>query len=208
MRRRETLGRYRKKRDFGKTSEPYGHGARGHRQPIFVVQKHEASQLHYDFRLECEGVLKSWAVPKGPSLNPKQKRLAVRVEDHPLEYASFEGQIPEGEYGAGDVIVWDRGEWHPDEDDVIRSLSKGKLTFELRGEKLRGRWALIRMSGRTGGKGRFDSEKSWLLLKENDASASEEEVTKTKPDSVLSGRKVEESRSRQRADRRARYKTS
>src|SRR5215467_4254270 len=146
------LGEYKRKRDFKKTAEPAGAAKTGGRKPRalrFVIQKHDARRLHYDFRLELEGVLKSWAVPKGPSLDPDEKRLAVHVEDHPLEYGSFEGEIPRGEYGAGTVVVWDRGEWIPREDPE-RGYREGKLKFELVGEKLRGGWTLARMGGPAG----------------------------------------------------------
>ncbi|QOT82148.1 DNA ligase D [Cupriavidus basilensis] len=180
-----TLERYRQKRDFAATTEPIGQvsaagaasGALG-----FVVQKHAARRLHYDFRLELEGTLKSWAVPKGPSLDPTEKRMAVHVEDHPLDYASFEGVIPPKEYGAGTVIVWDRGTWMP-VGDPVAGYQSGKLKFELQGEKLHGHWTLVRMRGR--GDERQDP---WLLIKERDAfarSAAEYDVTEALPDSVL-----------------------
>jgi bifunctional non-homologous end joining protein LigD len=182
-----SLTEYRRKRRFQKTAEPKGKQSRPRAAELsFVVQKHAASHLHYDFRLELDGVLKSWAVPKGPSLDPKQKRLAVHVEDHPLEYASFEGTIPAGEYGGGEVIVWDRGTWIPDA-DAIAGLSKGKLEFALQGEKLTGGWRLIQIKGREGGK-------NWLLMKRNDDSAitaGEDEPIDANPESVLSGRTVE-----------------
>ncbi len=137
------LDEYDRKRHFDSTPEPAGargaHGRRGRGALQFVVQKHDARRLHYDFRLELNGTLKSWAIPKGPSLDPKVKRLAVHVEDHPVEYASFEGHIPEGHYGAGDVIVWDRGVWIPD-GDPMESYRKGRLNFTLDGEKLAGTW--------------------------------------------------------------------
>ena len=151
---------------------------------MFVVQKHHARRLHYDFRLEMEGVLRSWAVPRGPSLNPADKRLAVMVEDHPLDYADFEGVIPAGHYGAGTVIVWDRGEWIPDTDPEA-GYRDGKLKFELRGEKLQGHWTLVRMGGK---KARDDN--AWLLIKERDQyarPASEFDVVDAMPDSVLAG---------------------
>src|SRR5262249_8617297 len=137
-----TLQKYRAKRDFKITSEPKGDAkAAANREKLaYVIQKHQASHLHYDFRLEWKGVLLSWAIPKGPSLDPSVKRLAMPVEDHPLEYGSFEGVIPEGEYGGGTVMVWDRGYWAPEVDDVDQSLAKGDLKFTLRGEKLRGSW--------------------------------------------------------------------
>src|SRR5271168_3340644 len=138
------LEAYRRKRNFKATAEPKG------REPlensnIFVVQKHDATRLHYDFRLELDGVLKSWAITRGPSLVPGEKRLAVEVEDHPLEYGTFEGTIPKGEYGGGSVIIWDRGTWEP-EGDPHKALAKGHLDFRLDGEKLKGRWHLVRMA--------------------------------------------------------------
>jgi bifunctional non-homologous end joining protein LigD len=137
------LSVYRAKRDFRATPEPRGGRAKRKAQLGFVIQKHDATRLHYDFRLELGGTLKSWAVPKGPSLDPAEKRLAVHVEDHPLEYATFEGVIPEGHYGAGEVIVWDRGTWIPD-GDPEKAYRAGKLKFELNGEKLHGHWTLVR----------------------------------------------------------------
>ncbi|HEY9213291.1 MAG TPA: DNA polymerase ligase N-terminal domain-containing protein, partial [Ancylobacter sp.] len=144
----EPLQTYRQKRNFTATTEPKGMRSRkaGH---SFVIQKHDATRLHYDFRLEMDGVLKSWAVTRGPSLNPLDKRLAVHVEDHPLEYGGFEGTIPKGEYGGGTVIVWDRGTWEPI-GDAHKGYAKGHLEFELRGEKLGGRWHLVRMHGKPG----------------------------------------------------------
>jgi bifunctional non-homologous end joining protein LigD len=152
------LREYRRKRDFERTPEPRGRGRRrpSAREPIFVVQRHSARSLHFDFRLQHGDVLWSWAVPKGPSRDPRVKRLAVRTEDHPLEYARFEGVIPKGEYGAGAVRVWDHGTWRP-EGDPERGLARGVLDFTLAGEKLRGRWHLVRMRG-----------DSWLLLKGRD----------------------------------------
>lgn len=129
----------------------------------YVVHEHQASRLHYDFRFEVEGVLKSWAVPKGPSMNPADKRLAVRVEDHPLEYGTFEGIIPEGSYGAGPVVIWDEGIFRPLEDPV-KGLEKGRLSFRLEGRNLRGEFSLVLMKGRGSGK-------DWLLIKKNDADA-------------------------------------
>ena len=144
----DKLAAYRKKRTFATTREPRGAGARSHEHLIFVVQKHRASHLHYDFRLEVDGVLKSWAVPKGPSLDPRQKRLAIRVEDHPYEYKNFEGTIPKGNYGAGEVIVWDRGTYRNADGDgevnLLKALRKDALSIVLRGKKLKGGFSLVR----------------------------------------------------------------
>jgi bifunctional non-homologous end joining protein LigD len=140
------LETYRQKRKFGVTAEPRGRKGR-HKGNVYVVQKHDATRLHYDFRLEHDGVLKSWAVTKGPSLVPGEKRLAVHVEDHPLDYGTFEGTIPEGQYGGGTVMLWDRGTWTP-EGDPGAGFNKGHLTFDLDGEKLKGRWHLVRMRPR------------------------------------------------------------
>jgi bifunctional non-homologous end joining protein LigD len=182
------LREYRAKRDFGRTPEPSGDGKRAANGEglSFVVQKHAARRLHYDFRLELDGVLLSWAIPKGPSLDPTDKRLAVRTEDHPIDYGDFEGIIPEGEYGGGAVIVWDRGSWQPD-GDANEALRRGRLTFSLDGTKLHGRFHLIR----TRGDGRADN---WLFFKGKDesADAKEGELTEREPRSVLSGRTVEE----------------
>src|ERR1700732_2340433 len=139
-----SLTAYRSNRDFAETPEPVGRMRRGSRSRIFVVQKHDASRLHYDFRLAVNGVLASWAIPKGPSLNPADKRLAVRTEDHPLEYGSFEGTIPKGEYGGGTVMLWDRGWWEP-VGDPHEGLAKGHLSMILHGERLKGKWELVRM---------------------------------------------------------------
>ena len=160
------LEKYREKRSADTTPEPFGRGGEN-RPHLFVVQKHAATRLHYDFRLEWGGVLKSWAVPQGPSPDPADKRLAVEVEDHPVEYADFEGVIPEGNYGAGEVIVWDQGRWTPLA-DLDEGMKKGKLLFELHGYKLRGVWTLVRMKtkGKTTGK-------EWLLIKERDGWAQE-----------------------------------
>ena len=161
--RSDSLQRYRQKRDFERTPEPAGEVADGDGRPRFVVQRHRARRLHYDFRLEIGGVLVSWAVPKGLTLDPRQRHLAVQVEDHPLEYADFEGVIPRGEYGGGDVIVWDRGTWelHRDE-DPIQALADGELHLELFGEKLRGRFVLVRTDRKDGGR------ESWLVLHKRD----------------------------------------
>ena len=184
------LGRYRAKRDFTKTSEPAGAGdtpaaPADHR--VYVVQKHHAGHLHYDLRLESGGVLKSWAIPKGPSLDPADRRLAVEVEDHPLDYAGFEGAIPEGEYGAGSVIVWDRGTFRPQGDASFeRMLEKGAVKLQIAGEKLAGGFALVRT--RFGGK-----KNNWLLIKEKDAHARPgSAVTDEAPRSVLTGRDLDD----------------
>jgi bifunctional non-homologous end joining protein LigD len=182
-----SLATYRAMRRFDVTPEPSGAAAARPADGAlsFVIQKHAARRLHYDFRLELDGVLLSWSVPKGPSLSPGDKRLAVRTEDHPLEYASFEGIIPKGEYGGGTVIVWDRGTWIPD-GDPREALRKGRLSFELRGEKLTGSWHLVRT--------RMDDGKRehWLLLKSRDAAAAAgEDIVDRQPASVLSGRTLE-----------------
>lgn len=181
------LQEYQRKRNFDATPEPAGKARRGARAQAlqFCIQKHDASHLHYDFRLELDGTLKSWAIPKGPSLDPTVKRLAVHVEDHPLDYASFEGSIPEGHYGAGDVIVWDRGVWLP-EDNPAQAYAKGKLRFRLQGEKLSGVWNLFRT--RLGGK-----KEQWMLVKSDDEAARAEadyDVLQAEPDSVLSERSL------------------
>ncbi|PRA27495.1 DNA ligase D [Pseudomonas poae] len=190
------LSEYNRKRDFGITAEPSGTapvGKRKHSALSFVIQKHDARNLHYDFRLELDGVLKSWAVPKGPSLDPSQKRLAVHVEDHPLSYGGFEGNIAAGQYGAGDVIVWDRGVWQP-HDDPHKAYAAGKLKFSLIGEKLSGDWALVR----TRLKGSGDKEQ-WLLIKEHDPQArpaSDYDIVQAQPNSVLSGASVGKAKTR------------
>lgn len=184
------LSEYNRKRDFEITAEPAGNVPVAKRKASalsFVIQKHDARNLHYDFRLELDGVLKSWAVPKGPSLDPSQKRLAVHVEDHPLSYGNFEGNIAPGQYGAGDVIVWDRGVWKP-HDDPHKAYAAGKLKFTLVGEKLSGDWALVR----TRLKGSGDKEQ-WLLIKEKDAQArpaDDYDIVQAQPDSVLSNATV------------------
>jgi len=184
----DPLRRYRSKRDFGITAEPEGGGGKkagkAGKALAFVVHKHAARRLHYDFRLELDGTLKSWAVPKGPSLDPAVKRMAVHVEDHPLAYGSFEGVIPPKQYGAGTVIVWDRGTWVP-VGDARAGYAGGKLKFELHGEKLQGAWTLVRMRGRGD-----ERQEPWLLIKERDDAARpaiEFDVVAALPDSVLSG---------------------
>lgn len=183
-----SLSEYRRKRDFRVTPEPRGVKAARSKRARFVVQKHAASHLHYDFRLELDGVLKSWAVPKGPSLDPAEKRLAMQVEDHPLEYVDFEGVIPAGEYGGGTVLLWDRGFWKPVTDP--RELhTKGSLKFVLFGDKLKGAWMLVRRGGRRAEAG----ERVWFLFKERDEFArSSESITETRPLSVATGRDLEE----------------
>jgi bifunctional non-homologous end joining protein LigD len=185
-----TLVKYRQKRNFESTSEPSGEVKRKKapkRALTFVVQKHRATQLHYDFRLEFDGVLLSWAVPKGPSLDPSTKRLAMQVEDHPIDYADFEGVIPEGEYGGGTVMVWDQGTWTAESVDVGAALKKGDLKFTLHGKKLRGSWVLVRTRG-FGSK----ADRSWLLIKHRDHFASREDITVAKPRSAVSGRLLSE----------------
>jgi bifunctional non-homologous end joining protein LigD len=181
------LQRYREKRNFSKTAEPRGDRTRTNGNS-FVVQKHAARALHYDFRLELDGVLLSWAVPKGPSLDPKVKRLAMQVEDHPVEYGGFEGEIPRGEYGAGSVIVWDRGTWSPEE-EPHEALKKGRLTFELDGEKLHGKFHLVRTSRPSA------KRASWLFFKGTDDEArtgDAADIVNARPESVLSGRGIED----------------
>ena len=178
------LEEYVAKRDFTRTAEPKGRPGKAGGQR-FVIQKHDARRLHYDLRLELDGVFKSWAVTRGPSLLAGEKRLAVQVEDHPLDYGDFEGNIPKGEYGGGSVIVWDRGSWRP-EGDPADGLKKGRLTFTLQGEKLAGGWHLVRMHKRRG-----EKRDNWLLIKQDDAAARPEDapdITEERPDSVLSGR--------------------
>lgn len=196
------LTEYRQKRDFAKTKEPKGRKflrKRKAKELSFVVQKHDASRLHYDFRLEFDGVLKSWSVPKGPSLDPRDKRLAVEVEDHPLDYASFEGVIPAGQYGGGDVIVWDRGTWESESGDIADALKKGHLKFSLKGEKLGGSWALVRTS--------LPARKpQWLLIKHKDEFAKAHEnydVVAENPESVKTGRLLPRDEGKERVNPRA-----
>ncbi len=179
------LEEYRRKRRFPATPEPAGEkpARPGHR---FVLQKHQARHLHYDFRLEIDGVLKSWAVPKGPSLNPADKRLAIETEDHPLDYADFEGVIPEGNYGAGTVMVWDRGSYEVEgEMPATEQYARGELKFQLHGHKLRGGFALVRMR-------RAAQENAWLLIKHRDAAADRKWKIDRHNDSALTGRSMDE----------------
>lgn len=190
-----TLKVYRQKRNFNKTSEPKGKVVKDRskakkgkgKELSFFVQKHDASRLHYDFRLEMHGVLVSWAVPKGPSLDPADKRLAVHVEDHPLSYGGFEGSIPEGEYGAGEVIVWDHGKWKPLEDiSPEKGLEEGRIKFELQGKKLKGAWSLVRMKT-------SDSQDAWLLIKDRDdfaISSKKYDILEKMPKSVISSKVI------------------
>jgi bifunctional non-homologous end joining protein LigD len=189
----DALKEYHNKRDFTRTAEPAGGDRKASEKPIFVIQKHDARTLHYDIRLEVDGVLKSWAVPKGPSTDPRERRLAIRTEDHPLEYAEFEGMIPQGEYGGGPVIVWDRGNYRnlrEEKEDgsqatMEQSLEQGKVEIWLEGQKLHGGYALIR-TGKS-------EEEGWLLLKmRDDAVNIKQEPVRTEPESVLSGRTLEE----------------
>lgn len=180
-----TLTTYRNKRNFKKTSEPYGEQKIAKDQSRqYLIQKHAASHLHYDFRLELGGVLKSWAVPKGPSLDPSIKRLAVHVEDHPLDYGSFEGTIPKGEYGGGTVMLWDKGTWQPQEADTYQAYEKGHMTFKLLGTRLKGLWKLIRLK---------NDPKNWLLMKVDDVYARRDyDITQKMLRSVVSKRSMDE----------------
>jgi len=202
------LREYNRKRDFKKTSEPSGRSRAKAQaakkvaasQLIFVVQKHAASHLHYDFRLEMDGVLKSWAVPKGPSLNPEDKRLAMHVEDHPYDYRDFEGKIPAGEYGAGDVIVWDTGLYTPanvtddPEKEALRMYKKGHLSIVLLGKKLKGEFALVKSHGSKYG----DRDNAWLLIKADDKYASEKNVLAS-DGSAISKRRLKDPKPRKKA---------
>jgi DNA ligase D-like protein (predicted 3'-phosphoesterase) len=188
---KDKLEEYRKKRDFDRTSEPSGKETESSNGPIFVIQKHDASNLHYDFRLEIAGVLKSWAVPKGPSTDPSEKRLALPTEDHPLEYAGFEGVIPEHEYGAGPVLVWDTGPYRnlrmekEEQVSMEASIEDGKVEVWLEGEKLQGGYVLIRTGD--------GADARWLLIKmKDDRADARRNPTSTEPESVLSGRTLDE----------------
>ena len=188
---KDGLAEYNRRRDFAKTAEPAGKSGRSKAGKgegfSFCVQKHDATRLHYDFRLELDGVLKSWAVTKGPSLSPAERRLAVRTEDHPLDYGGFEGTIPAGEYGGGTVMLWDRGTWAP-MGDPHADLAEGKLKFHLDGERLSGGWMLVRMPPR----GR-ETRENWLLIKERDEAADDSDPLLTEnTTSVSTGRTMEE----------------
>src|SRR6202012_5689721 len=185
-----SLVKYVKKRDFNKTAEPKAGKSSDREHLLFVVQKHDASHLHYDFRLEMDGVLKSWAVPKGPWTDPKTKRLAMMVEDHPFDYRNFEGIIPQGEYGGGTVIVWDEGTYEPIEEitgkkaqekHLLHQLHAGSLKIKLHGKKLKGEYALVKTHGM--------GENGWLLIKHDDEFATADDITK-KDKSVLSGKTI------------------
>ncbi len=181
-----TLKTYNEKRNFKVTPEPSGKAAAKRAdatERIYVIQKHRATALHYDFRLEWNGALLSWAVPKGPSTDPAVKRLAMQVEDHPIDYANFEGVIPEGEYGGGTVMVWDTGTWTPEQDDPQAALEKGDFKFTLHGKKLKGSWVLVRTRGFGG-----SSKPTWLLIKHKDKFVSTDDITVSEPKSILSKR--------------------
>ena len=179
------LTEYRRKRRFDVTAEPAG-GKKPARAKtkklLYVIQKHRATALHYDFRLEWKGVLLSWAVPKGPSLDPSVKRMAMPTEDHPIEYAKFEGIIPEGQYGGGTVMIWDAGTWIPESPDVDAALKKGDLKFSLDGKKLHGSWVLVRIRAREGGR------PPWLLIKHRDEFAGKTDIAEEEPRSIVSKR--------------------
>jgi bifunctional non-homologous end joining protein LigD len=184
----DRLTKYRAKRDFTRTAEPEGKSVKPGKKLSYVIQKHAARRLHYDFRLEWNGTLMSWAVPKGPSENPNDKRLAVHVEDHPVAYGGFEGTIPKGEYGGGTVMLWDRGWWQP-HGDPDEDMKKGKLSFTLHGKRLQGDWALVRLRARS----KRDKD-NWLLIKEKDnvARASGKLTVERETQSVASGRAMDE----------------
>lgn len=180
---KDSLKEYKTKRDFKLTKEPGGRKVKKKgKKLIFVIQEHHARRLHYDFRLELEGVLKSWAVPKGPSLDPHDKRLAVQTEDHPIEYAKFHGTIPKGEYGGGEVFIWDKGTWESLDEDPKAALKKGKLEFRVKGKKINGKFMLIRTHYKE-----EENKKNWLLIKKHD----EEEVAgyEVEPSKDVTGKK-------------------
>ena len=187
MSKADPLAQYKAKRDFALTAEPAGKVARG-KGNRFIVQKHDATRLHYDFRIEVDGVLKSWAVTKGPSANPDDKRLAVRTEDHPMSYAEFEGIIPKGQYGGGTVMLWDRGTWAPITGKSAKDIDKGHLHFTLDGERMKGEWILIRLKPRAG-----EKRENWLLRKIEDAYAGgTDDLVARELTSVLTGRTMAE----------------
>jgi bifunctional non-homologous end joining protein LigD len=179
------LNKYNRKRDFSSTIEPKGEIEKAKKELIFVVQKHAASHLHYDFRLEMNGVLKSWAIPKGPSMNPEEKRLAILVENHPYSYKDFEGTIPEGNYGAGTVIVWDNGSYTLDDENPKESIKNGHLSFVLSGKKLKGAFTLVRM--------KIKPKNAWLLIKNKDQYATDNDIL-NEDKSVISNLTLEEIR--------------
>ena len=199
-----SLERYNAMRDFGVTEEPSGQVHPTESGHSYVIQKHAATALHYDFRLELDGVLLSWAVPKGPSLSPKDRRLAVQTEDHPVDYRDFEGTIPHGEYGGGPVIVWDRGTWEPI-GDPHEGMKKGRLELVVHGEKLHGKFMFVRLAPKDSDRGK----KNWLLIKRGDEhvrEGAEAEIVKRMPKSVLTGRSVEEVKAGVPAKARAKAK--
>ncbi len=182
-----SLQRYHKKRDFKETPEPRGARTKSGARLRFVIQKHRATRLHYDFRLEADGVLKSWAIPKGPSLDPKERRLAMHVEDHPMDYRTFEGVIPKGNYGAGEVIVWDEGTYELAEgDDPAHEIGNGKIKFIMHGKKMHGEFTLVRIKGRSG-----ESGDPWLLIKDHDEYVDPKYSVEKDNASVKTGRTVE-----------------
>jgi bifunctional non-homologous end joining protein LigD len=186
----DKLRTYREKRDFAKTAEPSG-GAPSTTGDVFVIQKHAARRLHYDLRLELDGVMLSWAIPKGPSFDTRTRRLAVRTEDHPLDYAGFEGVIPKGEYGGGAMIVWDRGRWTC-EGDPRQQLEEGHLKLSLEGEKVHGRWHLLRTKGYDDADGNGPGQ-SWLFFKGKDEHVDRtRDITTERPESIVSGRTIEQ----------------
>ena len=192
-----SLEEYWQKRDFARTPEPAGTPGTRVAQPRFVVQRHRATRLHYDFRLEIGGVLVSWAVPRGPSMRPLERRMAARTEDHPIEYLDFEGVIPRGEYGGGDVIVWDIGTWEPEAEtaDAVAAVAAGELKFVLHGDRLAGRFVIVRTSGRKGALDGDDGQDQWLLMHKRDAASDPAWEIDTFPTSVLSGRTNDDVRS-------------
>jgi bifunctional non-homologous end joining protein LigD len=182
-----SLARYYKKRDFSETPEPRGARKKTAGRLRFVIQKHRASRLHYDFRLEADGVLKSWAIPKGPSFDPKDRRLAMHVEDHPMDYRTFEGIIPAGNYGAGEVIVWDEGTYELAEgNDAAAEIGKGKIKFIMHGKKMHGEFTLVRIRGRES-----DGGDPWLLIKDHDEYVDPKYDVAKDNKSVKTGRTVE-----------------